>query len=78
MFWEKVKFGKFFGNRGKSETGGNSLLPQGMDASVPGHLKTFDWLKLLVLSDSIVELADIARNLGVFNSLTGHLNSICK
>src|SRR5688572_17404655 len=48
----------------------------------PQQLKKFDGLKSLKLGDSIVELADAARNLGVvFNStlsLTGHVNSICK
>src|SRR5688572_195391 len=46
----------------------------------PQQLKKFDGLKSLKLGDSIVELADAARNLGVvFNStmsLTGHVNSI--
>ena len=48
----------------------------------PQQLKKFDRLKSLKLGDSIVELADAARNLDVvFNStmaLTGHVNSICK
>ena len=48
----------------------------------PQQLKKFDGLKSLKLGDSVVELADAARNLGVvFNStmsLTGHVNNICK
>ena len=48
----------------------------------PQQLKKFDGLTSLNLGDSVIELADAARNLGVvFNStmsLTGHVNNICK